>query len=234
MTVLHGLSQGVEDPRAHADRGDLFDAKLHGDRVGRLESNATDIAREPVGVLGHYPDGVGAIGLKDTNCPGGTDPMTVQEDHDLPHRLLLGPGSGDAAGSYRSDAVYLTQSVWRRLNNVEHLVAESAQQLLGVGRADAPDHAGGQVLLDAIGRGRRRCGRNRDLNWWPWVRSLTHSLDAVMHSPAEIVAALPTTVRQNFLGRRLRLSHRSSHGGELAAALAVRPHLPHGSSGHFV
>src|ERR1700732_1198904 len=74
----------------------------------------------------------------------------------------------------------------------------------------------------------------RALNCWPWVRSLTHSPDAVIHSPAEIVAALPTTVRQNFLGRRLRLSHRSSHGGELAAALAVRPHLPHGSSGHFV
>jgi hypothetical protein len=32
--------------------------------------------------------------------------------------------------------------------------------------------------------------------------------------------------RQNFLGRRLRLSHRSSHRGEIAALLAVRPHLP--------
>ena len=77
MAVLHGLSQGVGDPRAHTDRGDLFDAQLHGDRVGRLESNATDIAREPVGVLGHYPDGVRAIGLEDPHGPGGTDPVTV-------------------------------------------------------------------------------------------------------------------------------------------------------------
>ena len=30
----------------------------------------------------------------------------------------------------------------------------------------------------------------RALNCWPWVWSLTHSPDAVIHSPAEIVAAL--------------------------------------------
>src|ERR1700724_1468725 len=34
----------------------------------------------------------------------------------------------------------------------------------------------------------------RALNCWPWVGSLTHSPDAVIHSPAEIVAAWPTTV----------------------------------------
>jgi hypothetical protein len=77
MAVLHGLCQGVGYPRAHTDRGDLFDAKLHGDRVCSLESDPTDIAREPVGVLGHYPDGVRAIGLEDPYGPGGTDPVTV-------------------------------------------------------------------------------------------------------------------------------------------------------------
>ena len=76
--------------------------------------------------------------------------MTVQEHHDFQHRLLLGPGSRDAAGAYPTDAVDLTQSVRCRLNNVEHLLAEGAQELLGVGRADASDHAGGQVLLDAV------------------------------------------------------------------------------------
>src|SRR4051794_22902982 len=34
--------------------------------------------------------------------------------------------------------------------------------------------------------------RKRALNCWPWVRSLTHSPEAVIHSPAEIVAACPT------------------------------------------
>jgi hypothetical protein len=36
--------------------------------------------------------------------------------------------------------------------------------------------------------------RNRALNCCPWVRSLTHSPFAVIHSPAEIVAAWPITV----------------------------------------
>src|SRR6516225_8814453 len=34
----------------------------------------------------------------------------------------------------------------------------------------------------------------RDLNCWPWVRSLTHSPDAVTYSPAAITAAWPMTV----------------------------------------
>jgi hypothetical protein len=36
--------------------------------------------------------------------------------------------------------------------------------------------------------------RKRALNCWPWVRSLTYSPEVVIHSPAEIVAAWPTTV----------------------------------------
>ncbi len=36
--------------------------------------------------------------------------------------------------------------------------------------------------------------RKRALNCWPWVRSFTQSPDAVIHSPAAMVAACPTTV----------------------------------------
>jgi hypothetical protein len=39
-----------------------------------------------------------------------------------------------------------------RLNDVKHLLAECAQELLGVGRADAPDHARRKVFLDAFDR----------------------------------------------------------------------------------
>jgi hypothetical protein len=35
-------------------------------------------------------NGVGAIGLEDPHCPGGTDAMAVQEDHDFAHGLLFG------------------------------------------------------------------------------------------------------------------------------------------------
>ena len=44
---------------------------------------------------------------------------------------------------------------FRRLA-VEHRLAEAAHQLLRVDRADAADHAGGEVALDPLRRGRRR------------------------------------------------------------------------------
>src|SRR6202035_5024427 len=57
----------------------------------------------------------------------------------------------------RSDAVDLAQSVRGRLDDVEYLLAERANELLGVNRANAPDHAGREILLDAVGRSRGRC-----------------------------------------------------------------------------
>ncbi len=66
--------------------------------------------------------------------------------------LLLGPGGDDPTRTHRADAVDFPQAVGLRLDDVEHLLAEGAQQLLGVGRADAPDHARGKVFLDAFDR----------------------------------------------------------------------------------
>ena len=82
--------------------------------------------------------------------------MAVQENHDFPHRLLLGPGGEDAGSTNRSDAIDLAQSVRRHLDDVKHLLAEGAHELLGIDRADAPDHAGREVLLDTVGRSRGR------------------------------------------------------------------------------
>jgi hypothetical protein len=60
---------------------------------------------------------------------------------------------------------------------------------LGVDWADATDHPGAEVFLDATSEVGSEVFRNLALNCWPWVRSLTHSPDAVTHSPAEITAA---------------------------------------------
>ena len=49
--------------------------------------------------------------------------------------------------------------------------------------------------------------RNRALNCWPCVRSLTHSPDAVIHSPAAIVAACPTTRHDIAMPARLGPQH---------------------------
>jgi DNA replication protein DnaC len=48
----------------------------------------------------------------------------VQEDHDLAHHLLLGPGGDDATSSYRTDAIHLSQAVRLRLDDVEPLTSK--------------------------------------------------------------------------------------------------------------
>ena len=112
----------------------------------------------------------------------------MQEDHNFPDCLLLGPGSENAGSANWSNAVDFTQPIRCCLDDVEHLVAKGAHQLLGVNRADAPDHAGREIFFDAVGQSGSEVRRNLALNCWPWVRSLTHSPEAVIHSPAAMVA----------------------------------------------
>ena len=156
MAFIHGLGQRIGNSGAHTDHRRLFDAELHGDRVGGLEPDAADVARQAIRVLGHDLDGVGTVGLENPHRPRRADTVAVQEHHDFPHCLLLGPGGENAGGANRPNAVDLTQSVRHRLDNVEHLLAEGAHELLGINRANAPDHAGREVLLDAVSRGRGR------------------------------------------------------------------------------
>ena len=157
MALVHRLGQRVGDAGAHPDHRRLLDAELHRDCVGGLEADAADVAGQPIGVLGHDLDGVGAVGLEDAHRPRGADAVAVQEDHDLPDDLLLGPGAGDALGAHRADAGHLAQTIGLGLDDVEHLLAERLDHLLGVDRADAADHAGAEIFLDALDR--RRCRR---------------------------------------------------------------------------
>ena len=159
MSLIHGLGQRIGNASADPHHGGLLDAELHRDGVGGLEADTADVARQAIRVFGHDLDGVRTVGLVDAHCPRRADAVAVQEHHDFPHRLLLGPGGENAGSANRPDAVDLAQSVRRRLDHVEYLLAEGAQELLGVGRADAPDHAGREVLLDAVGRGRGRCAQ---------------------------------------------------------------------------
>jgi hypothetical protein len=73
-----------------------------------LNPDAADVACQPVWVLAHDLHSIRAVGLEDTNRSGGTDPVAVQEDHDLANNLLLGPGIGDALGAHGADAGHLS------------------------------------------------------------------------------------------------------------------------------
>src|SRR5271169_2472783 len=152
MALTHRLGQRVRNARTNPDHRRLFDAELHRDRVGGLESDAADILGQPVRVLGHDLDGVGAICLEDAYRPRGADTVAVQEDHYFPYGLLFGPGGENPGGTDRPDAIDLAQPIRLCLDDVEHLLAEGAHELLGVDRSHAPDHAGREVLLNSIGR----------------------------------------------------------------------------------
>ena len=100
----------------------------------------------------HDLDGIRTVGLVNADCPCSTNPMAVQEDHDLAHDLLLSPGIGDPFGADRANTRHLAQAIRLSLDRVKHLLTESTHKLFCVDRADASDHAGAQVLLDTVDR----------------------------------------------------------------------------------
>ena len=83
-------------------------------------------------------------------------PVAVKENHDLPNDLLLRPGVRDPLGPNRANPRHLAKPAGLGLDNVEDLLTERLDHFAGVDWADAPDHAGGQVFLDTVDRGRGR------------------------------------------------------------------------------
>jgi hypothetical protein len=80
---------------------------------------------------------------------------------------------------------------------------KGADQLARIGGADAADHPRGEVLLDALRRARR--GGAQEL--CPELLAVGAIVDplpvAVIHSPAEMVAAWPMTVTRSRCPRAL-------------------------------
>jgi hypothetical protein len=63
--------------------------------------------------------------------------------------------------------IHLPQAVGLRLVDIEDLLAENPHQLLGVDRADASNHAGREILFDAVDRGRCRSSEESGLELLP-------------------------------------------------------------------
>ena len=68
------------------------------------------------------------------------------------------------------------------------------------GSCQSPD------IFDPVDRTWRGGLEKPRLGCWPWARSLIHSHEAVIHSPAEMVAAWPTTVTRSRWPRAFALS----------------------------
>jgi hypothetical protein len=150
MALVHCFGQRVGYAGAQPDHGGLFNAELHCDRVGALETGPSDVPGEPIGVLGHHLHGVCAVGLEDAHRLGNADPVAVKEDHDLPDDLLLGPSVRDPLGSNRANARHLAKAIGLGLDDVEDLLPEGLDHLLGVDGPDASDHPGAEIFLDPV------------------------------------------------------------------------------------
>jgi hypothetical protein len=75
MTLVHRLGQRVGYSSAQSDHGGLFDAELHCDSVGALETNPSDVSGKPIGVLGHDLHGVSAVSLEDATARAVPTPL---------------------------------------------------------------------------------------------------------------------------------------------------------------
>lgn len=73
----------------------------------------------------------------------------------LSRALLLGPARHDLGGPPWPDAGDLLKPVGFGLDELEGVLAERGDDALGHGGADPAHVAGGEVLLDARGAGRR-------------------------------------------------------------------------------
>ena len=141
MTVAHGFGERIRDSRAHPDHRGLLDTEFLGDHIRGAEPDASDVAREPIRILAHHLNGIGAIGLEDAHRSRRSDTVPVQEDHDLADDLLIRPGGGDLGRPHRADALDLPQPLGARLDDVEHVLAELPDHALGVDGSDTADHA---------------------------------------------------------------------------------------------
>src|SRR5262249_3284551 len=107
MPLVHGLGERVGDAGPNSDQRRLLDAELGRNLIGRDKSDAADIASQAVRVLRDQLNGIRTVGLVDPHRPRGTDPIAVQEQHDLADDLLLGPAGDDLPSTLWADAGHL-------------------------------------------------------------------------------------------------------------------------------
>ena len=132
------------------------------------------------------------VSLVDPHGAGRSDAVRMQEHHDFAHDFCSAQASVMRL-PHRADADHFRRRPGSASINrtpSRRTPARASWRKRGRSRGSFPT----EVFLDALDR-RRRGGLQRPRpELRPWVRSLIHSPDAVIHSPAEIDAAWPTTV----------------------------------------
>ena len=119
VTVVGRLLEGEGHTGAQPLRRFAGHAHFHGHRVGRAKADASDIAGEPIRILGHHLNGVVAIGLEDAHRARRSNTMGMQKHHDVANGLLLGPAGGDFSRAELSDPRHIPQLLGGRFDDFE-------------------------------------------------------------------------------------------------------------------
>jgi hypothetical protein len=98
------------------------------------EADPPDVPRKAVGVLRDDLHGIYAVRLEDPDGPGRADAVRVEEQHDLADHLLLGPAGNDPCRALGADAGDLLLAIGLLLDQVEHSLAEGADELPRIDR----------------------------------------------------------------------------------------------------
>ena len=155
VALAQRLLEQIAEPGTQAERRILGNAEALRELVGGREADAADLLGEPVGVAADQLDRARAVGLEDPRRAQGAEPVRVEKEHDVADRALVAPGGRDPLGEPAADARDLAQPLGLALDHLEHAGAEGLDQLAGHRPADALDHAGAEIGLDALERGRR-------------------------------------------------------------------------------
>ncbi len=155
MALVRGGLKREGDPGADTLWRGLFHPELGCDGVCRLEADPAYILGQTVWVLGHNLNGFIAVGFEDAYRPRGANAVSMEEDHDLPHRLLLGPAGDNAGRPHRTDSRHFRQALRLGLDDFKGVHAKGSDDPFGHSRSNAAHLTRSKVLFDALCSGRR-------------------------------------------------------------------------------
>ena len=156
--ILRLLLKGVGNRRPCANRRIFRDADRERNAVGSGETDAPDVAAEPVGVGLHDGDCVRPVFPDDFRHLRNADAVGLPKDHVLAHRLIRVPTLANLRDFRRAQLRHFPET--RRLirQHVERILAERLHDALRQNLADAAYQTRREILLDPVQRLRGHAG----------------------------------------------------------------------------
>ena len=214
VPVARRFGKHMLQPAARAQNRVVTESQFFPHRIGRLETDPGDIARQQIRIGPNARDRLFAVEFVDAQRAARADAVAVQENHDVAHHPLFGPRRFDLLAPPLPDPRHLLQAGRRIFDDVENFLAEFGHHLFGVNRTDSADQTAAQILFDALLRRRRLTTDVRG----PQL----HAVLAVL---------FPAPLGRDPLPGRDRGNH-PDHRDQIAAALDL--HLQDGKSGVLV